>query len=58
MFGIVWVYDKVMNTPSMIVGPSIILLQPHVGEFHASDQDKKISISSQLQGKFGHQVGV
>jgi len=28
-----------MNTPSMIVSPSIILLQPHVGGFHASDLD-------------------
>ena len=41
MFGIVWVYNKVMNTPSMIVGPSTILLQPHVGGFHASDWKKK-----------------
>ena len=39
MFGIVWMYNKVMNTPSMIVGPSTILLQPHVGGFHASDLD-------------------
>ena len=39
MFGIVWVYNKVMNTPSMIVGPSTILLQPHVGRFHASDEN-------------------
>ena len=45
MFGIVWVYNKVMNTPSMIVGPSAILLQPHVGRFHASDEEK-ISIFS------------
>jgi len=37
----------VMNTPSMIVGPSIILLQPHAGGFHASDQEK-ISIFCQL----------
>ena len=57
MFGIVWVYNKVMNTPSMIVGPSTILLQPHVGRFHASDQEK-ISIFCQLSEKFGHQVGV
>ena len=29
-----------MNTPRMIVRPSIILLQPHVGRFHAcSDSD-------------------
>ena len=34
MFGIVWVYNKVMNTPSMNVTPSTILLQPHVGRFH------------------------
>jgi len=57
MFGIVWMYNKVMNTPSMIVGPSTILLQPHVGGFHASDQEK-ISIFCQLSDKFGHQVGV
>jgi len=50
-------YNKVSNTTSMIVSPSTILLQPHLGGFHASDQEK-ISISSQLQGKFGHQVGV
>jgi len=35
--GIVYVFKRVMNTPSMIVGPSIILLQPLVGRFHASD---------------------
>jgi len=46
-----------MNTPSMIVEPSTILLQPHVGRFHASDQEK-ISIFCQLLGKFSHQVGV
>ena len=43
-------YKKVSNTTSMIVSPSTILLQPHVGGFHASDQEK-ISISSHLQGK-------
>jgi len=37
----------------MIVSPSIILLQPHVGGFHASDQEK-IAFSSQLQDTFGH----
>jgi len=57
MFGIGWMYKKVSNTTSMIVSPSTILLQPHVGGFHASDQEK-ISISSQHPGKFGHQVGV
>lgn len=36
VFGIGYVYNKVINTPSMISGPSIILLQPHVGRFHAS----------------------
>ena len=36
-----------MNTPSMIVSPSIILLQPHVGGFHASDQEK-ITISGNV----------
>ena len=39
LFGIVWVYNKVMNTPSMIVSLSTILLQPHVGGFLASDLD-------------------
>ena len=57
MFGIVWVYNSVMNTPSMFEGPSNILLQPLAGRFLASDQEK-MSISSQLQGKFGHQVVV
>ena len=40
LVGIVYMYNKVMNTPSMIVGPSIILLQPHVCWFHASDEGK------------------
>ena len=35
LFGIVYMYNKVMNIPSMIVGPSILLLQPHVGRFLA-----------------------
>ena len=39
LISIVKVHNKVMNTPSMIVGPSIILLQPHVGRFLASDFD-------------------
>jgi len=46
-----------MNTPSMIVVPSTILLQPHVGGVHASDQEK-ISVFCQLLGTFSHQVGV
>jgi len=50
MFGSVWVYNKVMNTPSMIAGSSTILLQPHVGGFHASDQEKT-SIFCQLSGQ-------
>jgi len=50
MFGIGWMYKKVSNTTSMIVSPSTILLQPHVGGFHASDQEK-ISISSQHPGQ-------
>ena len=33
LFGIVWVYNKLMNTPSMIVSLSTILLQPYVGRF-------------------------
>ena len=37
-------------TVVIIVGPSTILLQPHVGRFHASDQEK-ISIFCQLSGK-------
>ena len=39
LIGIAYVFKRVMNTPSMIVGPSIILLQPHVGRFLASDPD-------------------
>jgi len=38
-----------MNISSMIVSPSIILLQPHVGRFHASDQ-AKISIFCRWSG--------
>ena len=58
MFGIVWVYNKLINTPSMIVSPSTILLQPLVGRFiHASDQEK-ILFSADGQAMFGHQVGV
>ena len=57
MFGIVWVYNKLINTLSMIVSPSNILLQPLVGRFHASDQ-AKILISADFQAMFGHQVGV
>ena len=45
-----------MNTPSMIVSPSIILLQPLVGRFHASDQ--KSDFLPTGQAMFGHQVGV
>jgi len=41
----------------MIVTPSTILLQPHVGRLHASDQEK-ILIFCQFSDKFGHQVGV
>ena len=55
MFGILWVYIKAVNTPSMIVGLSSILLQPHVGRFHASDQEKS-QISADFQAMFGHQV--
>ena len=55
LFGIVWVSNRMMNTPSMIVGPSIILLQPHVGRFLASDW-AKIQISADFQAMFGHQV--
>ena len=47
----------VSNTPSIFLAPSTILLQHHDGGFLASDKEK-ISISSKLQGKFGHQVGV
>ena len=58
MIGIVWVHNKVMNTPSMIVGPSTILLQPHVGRFHASDQEKILIFCANSQDKFGRQVVV
>jgi len=50
-------YNKLMNTPSMIVSPPIILLQPHVGGFHASDQEKT-RFPADFQPMFGHQVGV
>jgi len=58
MFGIGWMHKKVSKTTSMIVSPSTILLQPHVDGFHSSADQEKILISSQLQDKFGHQVGV
>jgi len=45
-----------MNTPSMIVGPSTILLLPHVGRFHASDQEKSHFFLANSQVVFGHQV--
>ena len=54
MCGIVWMYNNVMNTPSMIVGPSIILLQPHVGRFHASDLDFLPTLSQCLAIKWGY----
>jgi len=37
----------------MIASPSIILLQPHVGRFHASDLDFLV-----FQAMFGQQVQV
>ena len=46
-----------MNTPSMIVTPSTILLQPHVGRFHASDQEKVSPNFLQLLSEFDYQVG-
>jgi len=39
----------VSNTPSMIVGPSIILLHPHVGRFHASGIRKKSRFSAKAK---------
>ena len=57
MFGIVWMYNKAMNTPSMIVGPSIILLQPHVGWFHAGRfLASDFWFSRHFSAMFGHQV--
>ena len=55
LIGIVYVFKRVMNTPSMIVGPFIILLQPLVGRFHASDQEKSRFFANS-QETFGHQV--
>jgi len=57
MFGIAWVPNKLMNTPSMIVSPSTILLQPHVGRFLPLKW-QKIQFSADFQAMFGHQVGV
>jgi len=53
-------YIKVSNTPSMIVNPSIILLQPHVGRFHASDLFfcLRSLFSADCQAMFGQQVWV
>ena len=41
-FGIVWVHNKLINTPSMILSPSTILLQPHVWLFLASQVRKNL----------------
>ena len=46
-----------MNTPSMIVGFSNILLQHHVGRFLASDQEKS-QFFAHSQVTFGHQVAL
>jgi len=43
-----------MNTPGMIISPSIILLQPHVGRFHVSDLD----FLPPLRAMFGQLVEV
>ena len=60
LFGIVWVYNKLINTLSMIISPPTILLQPLVGRFHASDQAKIRIFYTDTDGQamFGHQVGV
>jgi len=42
----------------MIISPSTILLQPLVGRFHASDQEKIRIFSADGQAMFGHQAGV
>jgi len=52
LIGIVYVFKRIFITPSMIVGHSVILLQPLVGRFHASD----FFISANFQAMFGHQV--
>ena len=39
LFGIVYVHNKLMNTFSIFLRPSTILLQPHGGRFLASDSD-------------------
>jgi len=57
MFGIVWVYNKLMNTPSMIVSPSTILLQPIKAGFMPQIR-KKSRFSADVQAMFGHQVGI
>ena len=41
-----------MNTVSIFLRPSVILLHPHEGRFLASDSD----ISANSQATFGHQV--
>jgi len=52
LIGIVYVFKRVMNTPNMIVGPSIILLQPLVGRFHASDLDVESTFRQRLAIKW------
>ena len=43
-----------MNTPSMIVGPSVILLQPLDGRFLASDLDFLLTFRQHLAIKCWH----
>jgi len=50
LIGIIYAYMRAMNTPSIIAGPSVIHLQPHVGRFLAQMAGN--------QAMFGHKVGV
>jgi len=52
LIGIVCVFKRMMNTPSMIVGPSFILLQPLVGRFHTSDFDFQPTFRQRLAIKW------
>ena len=54
LIGIVRMHNKLMNTPSMIVSPSILLLQHHVGGFHASDLEFLPTFRQCLAIKWGH----
>jgi len=49
LFGNVWMHNRAMYTHSMIVGPLIILLQPHIGSQFLPQIRKKTRFSTNSQ---------